>query len=149
MIGYEPSLVIQQRYETSPYKKDIHFLVRIENDLLLKAYQGASLFLFPSLNEGFGWPIAEAMASGCPVLTTNAAPMNEVGGSAAVYIERCPSPESVIQWANESAKVIESTLQLSKEERETLIQKGVCQSNIFGEEVILNQIETFYKSITA
>lgn len=149
MIGYEPSLTLQQRYEASPYKKDIYFLVRIENSLLLNAYQGASLFLFPSLTEGFGWPVVEAMASGCPVITTNAAPMNEVGGTAAIYIERCPSPESVLQWANESAKVIESTLQLSKEERETLIQKGVYQSKTFGEEAILNKIETFYKSITA
>lgn len=148
MIGYEPSLTLQERYEESPYKNDIHFLVRIENELLLKLYQGASIFLFPSLAEGFGWPVAEAMASGCPVITTNAAPMNEVGGTAAIYIERCPSPESILPWANESAKVIETTLQLSKEERETLILKGVEQTEIFDKEAILNQIEIFYKSIT-
>jgi glycosyltransferase involved in cell wall biosynthesis len=149
MIGYEPSKVLQQRYEDSPYKEDIHFLVRIENDLLLNAYQGASLFLFPSLTEGFGWPIAEAMASGCPVLTTNAAPMNEVGGTAAVYIERCPSPDKILPWANESAKVIEATLQLNKEERHTIILKGLLQIEKFNGNLILNQIEAFYKSITA
>jgi glycosyltransferase involved in cell wall biosynthesis len=149
MIGYEPSLEIRKTYNASPYKENIHFLVGIENDLLLKAYQGANLFMFPSLTEGFGWPIAEAMASGCPVITTDAAPMNEVGGTAAVYIKRCPAPDKILTWANESAKVIETTLQLNEKERDTLILKGLERTKIFKEEAILNQIETFYKGITA
>lgn len=148
MIGYEPSELILKSYKLSPYKKDIHFLIRVENELLLKAYQGCRLFLFPSLAEGFGWPVAEAMASGCPVITTNEAPMNEVGGDAALYIERCPSPDKVLIWANESAKVLETTLQLSEKEKEILIQKGLRQSELFGKEEILDQIESFYKEIT-
>ena len=43
--------------------------------------------LFPSLAEGFGWPVAEAQACGCPVVTSNRAPMTEVGGLAATYID--------------------------------------------------------------
>ena len=50
-------------------------------------YSRAVGLLFPSLMEGFGLPIIEAQACGCPVFTTNAAPMTEVGGSAAIYLD--------------------------------------------------------------
>ncbi len=98
--------------------------------------------------EGFGWPIAEAMASGCPVITTDNAPMNEVGGNAAVYIKRCPENDKLLLWANESAKVIESTLRLNEEERNTLILKGLEQVKLFDKVAILNQIENFYHTVT-
>ncbi|MDE3741478.1 glycosyltransferase family 4 protein [Maribacter polysaccharolyticus] len=147
MIGYRPSANIQAHYEASPYKKDIHFLVQVSDELLLKGYQGASVFVFPSLAEGFGWPIAEALAAGCPVITTDAAPMNEVGGKAAAYIERCPSYGELPIWATESAKVLEVTLRLGAKERATLIQKGLDQAHRFNGEGILDRIERIYKDI--
>jgi glycosyltransferase involved in cell wall biosynthesis len=51
------------------------------------AYAGATALLFPSLQEGFGWPVIEAQACGCPVFTSNLAPMNEIGGEGAVYVD--------------------------------------------------------------
>jgi glycosyltransferase involved in cell wall biosynthesis len=71
-------------------------LFNIEAEDLRALYSGASAFLFPSLCEGFGWPIIEAQACGCPVFTSNRAPMTEVGGSGAVYID----PEDPIEAAN-------------------------------------------------
>ena len=50
-------------------------------------YSSAEFLLFPSYYEGFGWPIAEAQACGCPVFTTNKQPMTEVGRDAAIYID--------------------------------------------------------------
>ena len=50
-------------------------------------YSVAEALIFPSLQEGFGWPIAEAQACGCKVITTGRAPMTEVGGEAAIYID--------------------------------------------------------------
>jgi glycosyltransferase involved in cell wall biosynthesis len=50
-------------------------------------YNLAEGLLFPSLEEGFGWPVAEAQACGCPVFTTNRAPMTDVGGAHAVYFD--------------------------------------------------------------
>jgi glycosyltransferase involved in cell wall biosynthesis len=55
---------------------------------LCALYSGATAFLFPSLCEGFGWPIIEAQACGCPVFTTNLAPMSEIGGDTVIYIEQ-------------------------------------------------------------
>jgi glycosyltransferase involved in cell wall biosynthesis len=50
-------------------------------------YSSAEALLFPSWHEGFGWPVAEAQACGCPVFTSDRAPMTEVGGDAAVYLD--------------------------------------------------------------
>ena len=59
----------------------------LSNEELRALYSRAELFLFPSLAEGFGWPIIEAQACGCRVLTTDAAPMNEVGAASAYYAD--------------------------------------------------------------
>jgi glycosyltransferase involved in cell wall biosynthesis len=50
-------------------------------------YSGATALLFPSLHEGFGWPLIEAQSCGCPVITSNRPPMSEVAGLAALYID--------------------------------------------------------------
>jgi glycosyltransferase involved in cell wall biosynthesis len=62
-------------------------LVDVDNESLRALYSSATALLFPSLYEGFGWPIIEAQACGCPVFTSNRPPMNDVGGKAAIYME--------------------------------------------------------------
>jgi glycosyltransferase involved in cell wall biosynthesis len=62
-------------------------LIDAAEEDLRALYSRAEVFVFPSLEEGFGWPIAEAQACGCPVVTSNRAPMTEVGGEAATYID--------------------------------------------------------------
>ena len=57
------------------------------DEQLRALYSGALALLFPSLEEGFGWPILEAQACGCPVITTARPPMSEVAGAAAVLID--------------------------------------------------------------
>lgn len=57
----------------------------VSNEQLNALYSRAECLLFPSLQEGFGWPVLEALASGCRVITTNRAPMTEVGGPVAHY----------------------------------------------------------------
>ncbi len=59
----------------------------VPDDDLPGLYAGADLFVFPSLHEGFGIPILEAMASGTVVLTSNSYAMPEVAGDAAVYVD--------------------------------------------------------------
>lgn len=62
-------------------------LTGVSNEELRALYSSAAALLFPSLQEGFGWPIVEAQACGCLVFTSNRAPMNDVGGRAAIYID--------------------------------------------------------------
>jgi len=59
-------------------------IVSPESELLEALYNRAHALLFPSRFEGFGWPIAEAQACGCPVITSKAAPMSEIAGDAAL-----------------------------------------------------------------
>jgi len=71
--------------EKSPYKEDIIMTGAVSFEDLRALYQGARLFLFPSLYEGFGLPILEAFASRVPVLTASNSSLLEVGGKATLY----------------------------------------------------------------
>jgi glycosyltransferase involved in cell wall biosynthesis len=62
-------------------------LGKVGGEELRALYGGAAAMIFPSLLEGFGWPIIEAQACGCPVVTSDRRPMNEIGGDAALYID--------------------------------------------------------------
>jgi glycosyltransferase involved in cell wall biosynthesis len=59
----------------------------LDDDYIRALYSRAKALIFPSLYEGFGLPIIEAQACGCPVFTSNRAPMTEVGGQAAIYFD--------------------------------------------------------------
>ena len=67
--------------------KKVLFLGYVEDDALARLYSGALALIFPSRYEGFGLPILEAMACGCPVITTREASMPEVAGEAALYMK--------------------------------------------------------------
>src|SRR5207302_7089664 len=56
---------------------------RVSRDELVRLYQGAAALVFPSLYEGFGMPVLEAMACGCPVACSNVTSLPEVAGDAA------------------------------------------------------------------
>jgi glycosyltransferase involved in cell wall biosynthesis len=64
----------------------VHIPSPTEEDLRA-LYNAAYALLFPSLYEGFGWPILEAQVCGCPVITSDRPPMTEVGGDAALYVD--------------------------------------------------------------
>jgi glycosyltransferase involved in cell wall biosynthesis len=65
----------------------VHLLGHVSDNELKALYENALALIFPSLYEGFGLPVLEAMHSGCPVLCSNAASLPEVGGSAALYFD--------------------------------------------------------------
>jgi glycosyltransferase involved in cell wall biosynthesis len=148
LVGKSPSTSLLTTYNESPFKEDIFFLSGLNDEDVKLAYSGATLFLFPSLEEGFGWPIAEAMASGCPVVTTNKAPMTEVAGKAGFFINRRPqNPSEVLDWAFQSAKVVEFVATLSGRDRNEIIKKGLENVKRFDREETLNKIEMIYYNI--
>jgi len=74
---------------------------KVSHEELRALYASATALLFPSFQEGFGWPIIEAQACGCPVFTSDLAPMNEIGGEGAVYVD--PHDPSAMAAALEAA----------------------------------------------
>ncbi|PPS42811.1 glycosyltransferase family 1 protein [Chroococcidiopsis sp. TS-821] len=100
MVGKPFTWEMQQFIQERGLETHVKELVAIENNDLRALYSAATALLFPSLQEGFGWPIAEAQACGCPVITSNRPPMTEVAGNAAIYID----PENPKAAAQEIAQ---------------------------------------------
>jgi len=89
IIGDEISKLPALRRAVHSYKlhKHVRFLGFLPDETLAALYRLASLFVFPSLYEGFGLPPLEAMASGTPVVTSNVSSLPEVAGDAAVLVD--------------------------------------------------------------
>jgi O-antigen biosynthesis alpha-1,3-mannosyltransferase len=66
--------------------QNIYFTSSHSNDELMELYSSCTALLFPSLAEGFGLPVLEAMKCGCPIITSNISCLPEVAGDAALYV---------------------------------------------------------------
>jgi glycosyltransferase involved in cell wall biosynthesis len=82
-------------------------------------YNLASLFVYPSFYEGFGFPPLEAMASGCPVLTSQNSALSEVCGDAALLID----PNDIASICNGLNELLQN--------RDFYIQKGLINAQKF------------------
>lgn len=148
LIGETPDERLSRKINSSSYKTNIYSLNDIQDDLISSAYSGASVFLFPSIAEGFGWPIAEAMACGCPVITTNEAPMTEVAGDAAFLIPKQPENLSAIKdWAINAAGIVEKIITFSPAELKKAVDTGLQNAMRFNTKKTLDQIEKIYLNI--
>lgn len=78
---------IMARIQASPVSSRIHLKGSVSNEELSKLFAEASVFLFPSLYEGFGIPVIEAMSFGVPVVTSNSGAVSEVAGEAALKVD--------------------------------------------------------------
>ena len=94
--GYEAAPELRA-IEDSPRKSDIDILGYVSAEVLESLYSRASVFAFPSLDEGFGIPVLEAMAHGVPVITSDRSALPEAAGDAAILVD----PTNVDQLAAE------------------------------------------------
>jgi len=81
---YEPILQAPKKYGVSDRVK---FLSFVPDGDLPSLYAGAQCFCLPSLYEGFGLPVLEAMAVGCPVVVSNSSSLPEIAGKAGIYVD--------------------------------------------------------------
>jgi len=93
-----------QAVQQSPRKHDIDVLGYVPAEQLAQLYNRASIFAFPSLDEGFGIPVLEAMAHGIPVVTSNRSALPEVAGGAALLAD----PRSVEEISAALLRLAES-----------------------------------------
>jgi glycosyltransferase involved in cell wall biosynthesis len=113
---------IHRAAEESPYAKDIRFLGFVEDALLPELYRAAEAMVYPSLFEGFGLPPAEAMACGCPVLSSTRGSLAEVVADAADVLDP-ENPASIAAGLDRVAA--------SEELRAALREKGLINARRF------------------
>ena len=91
--------------ESSPYRNDILMPGYVSDTEKAMLLENAAAFLYPSLYEGFGIPILEAMYCGCPVVTSAVSSMPEVGGDAAFYIREPKNSEELADRMEEVCRL--------------------------------------------
>lgn len=141
LLGVNRSLLLQMLHDmTLPLsmEKDIVLPGYVHDNDLPTMYQMAAVFLFPSLREGFGIPILEAMASGVPVITSNISSMPEVSGGKALLI----NPHRTIEITKAMAKVLENEDGCSQ-----MIRQGLQHAKTFSWQQSAHQVLEIYKQI--
>jgi glycosyltransferase involved in cell wall biosynthesis len=113
---------VHRAIHQSPFASDIHSFGFVDDDHLSELYRAAAAFVYPSLFEGFGLPPLEAMACGCPVLSSNAGSLEEVLGGAALVL----NPEDVTDMTEKLCQVA-----ASPELRRELCGKGFSRARCF------------------
>jgi glycosyltransferase involved in cell wall biosynthesis len=101
----------------------VRFLGYVPTNDLVGLYNAASLFVYPSLYEGFGLPVLEAMACGCPVITSNTSSLPEVVGDAAIMV----NPYDVPEMTNAIKSLLEDQLECQR-----LRLKGIERAKQFS-----------------
>lgn len=122
----------------SPIKEQIILPGYVTDEDLVKFYNAAEVFVYPSLYEGFGIPIIEAMACGCPVITSNVSSMPEVAGTAALLVD----PNNANEIKNAVQKILKN-----KELRELLIKDGIKQAKKFSWKKTAQATLAVYKKV--
>lgn len=110
------------------------------DEQLKKLYANAIAFIYPSLYEGFGMPILEAFAYGCPVLLNNKSCFPEIAGDAAIYFDSDSNNSNIYE-------TLETFYHLSDSEIEELRNKGYKQLSLYSWEKSALKLQELYESI--
>lgn len=111
-----------QLIRLSPVRDHIHMIGYVENEDKPALYNLASVFVYPSLYEGFGFPPLEALACGIPVIASHSASLPEVVGSAGILIDPY-RPDEILQALR--------SLTTDKDFRQTLVERARKQRDQF------------------
>ena len=148
-VGPPPSKEMRVHLKNYKIEDCVHFIEATSNDILRALYSRAELLLFPSKEEGFGLPILEALASGCRVLTTDKAPMTEIGGDAAYYIQplETSNANETAHWAQEGALMVAKLIAEDPESRKASEEQGMLHAQTFNRELTIDRYMKLYQSI--
>ena len=135
MVGPQPTPAMKEKVSALNLADAVIWLSDLTNEQVCALYSTARGLIFPSFMEGFGWPIIEAMACGCPVFTSNRAPMTEIGGDAARYFD--PNDP------NQASRV----LAVTASDREAMVQAGLCRAAFFSLKNMLDGYSQTYERV--
>lgn len=119
-------------------EKDVIFTGYVADERLAYLYRNAFCFVLPSLYEGFGLPVLEAMSFDCPVISSNSSSLPEVGGDACLYFDP-KSKEELLKRLEE--------LKNNEDLRKNLIEKGRERIKLFSWQKCANQTLKIIKSV--
>lgn len=139
MVGPPTTLEMRRFIEDHQMQSRLCILENCSNEDLQALYSAAQCLLFPSLYEGFGWPIIEAQACGCPVVTSQRPPMNEIGGPAVCYVD----PANPCQAADR----LRSVLDESWEKRLKRQRLGWSHARQFAPEAMVQEYLQLYQEV--
>ncbi|MDK3026294.1 glycosyltransferase [Cupriavidus taiwanensis] len=152
MIGPEPTPAMRELAAgAEQLGGEVRFLEGMSTAAVHAAYALAAVLLFPSLEEGFGWPVIEAMACGIPVLTTARAPMQEIGGGLALLMEPMEAiePGQAQAWARRNVGVLLELLSWPQARLDQLSADSLAWARHFSAERALDQYEAIYQAALA
>jgi glycosyltransferase involved in cell wall biosynthesis len=132
------SAEIMARIDASPARERIAITGYIAQGDLAAWYAKASIFAFPSLDEGFGMPVLEAMAAGVPVVTSNRSALPEVAGDAALLV----NPEST----EELTQALRDLTQ-GEELRRDVARRGAIRAGLFTWEKAIAETWDVYRTV--
>ncbi len=140
IIGDQISKFPRLRRAVDRYKlhKHVRFLGYVPYDTLASLYRLATVFVFPSLYEGFGLPPLEAMASGTPVVAANSSSLPEVLGDAAVLVD----PYSPAAIAEGLTRVLSDA-----DLRNRLREMGLARARTFSWEESVRKVKAVYEAV--
>jgi glycosyltransferase involved in cell wall biosynthesis len=118
--------------------RQVHWLGYVTAERLLECYRRAAALVFPSLHEGFGLPVLEAMASGCPVACSGTTSTGEVAGDAALTFD----PEDRGEVAERVHRVLTDT-----NLREELRRRGLERAATFSWQRTARESLMIYETI--
>jgi glycosyltransferase involved in cell wall biosynthesis len=118
--------------------RHVIFTGTISDEELLKLYNIADAFVFPSLYEGFGLPPLEAMACGCPVIASDRTSIPEVVGDAGILLD----PEDPEAWCNAMFRVLDEPAT-----RKTMKQRSLQRAKAFTWETCAHKTQELYRKI--
>jgi len=130
---------IFKKVEELKLEKDVIFMSEITKEDLPPLYSGAEVFILPSLIEGFGIPLIEAMACGTPVITSKTTSMPEVVKDAGILV----NPLSVEEIAQAIAQVLTNSSL-----RAELVKKGLQRAKFFSWDKTARQTLDIYKMVS-
>jgi len=136
VLAWNPPEEIKHAYDSNRYGNRIHFIGRQSDKDLADLYRGATALVFPSLYEGFGFPVVEAMSCGTPVICSQTSSMPEIGGDAAIYMD--PYNENSLISVMEAFENQEIDIEL-------LRKKCIAQSQKFSFERLAAETLSVYE----
>ena len=120
-------------------QRDVIFTEFVPEKELPLFYNAADIFVFPSYYEGFGLPLLEAMACGCPVITTNKASIPEIVGNAAIKLDNPFDDELLAMCMRE--------VLTDEELRRDIVKRGLKQVKKFSWEKYASDVYEIYKEV--